>query len=92
MKFSDAIVNISYDSEENATTLYFLEDVSGNEIGWKFNGNLTSMYDIGDIVNLSFDVLNVAEYNDITFESLDYFEAAYAHEMGTPYPDISDYQ
>lgn len=40
----------------------------------------------------TFDVLNVGNYQGITFESLDYFEAAYAHNNGAAYPNIQDYQ
>lgn len=43
-------------------------------------------------LTLSFDVLNVGNYQGITFESLDYFEAAYAHNNGAAYPNIQDYQ
>ena len=44
------------------------------------------------VLNLTFDVLNVGNYQGITFESLDYFEAAYAHNNGAAYPNIQDYQ
>lgn len=92
VNFSDTIVDISYSAIENATTFYFMEGISGENIGWKFAGDLTNAYTIGDNLTLKFDVLNVATYQGITFESLDYFEAAYSHEAGTPYPNISDYK
>ena len=50
--FSDTIVNIYYNVAENATTFYFTEDTSGENIGWKFAGDLTNEYTIGDILNL----------------------------------------
>ena len=90
--FSDTIVDIVYNNTENATTFYFMENTSGEKIGWKFDGNLTDEYSSGDVLSLQFEVLNVAKYQDITFESLDYFEAAYSHEPGKPYPNILDYQ
>lgn len=92
VSFSDVIVDIQYSNSENATTFYFIEDTTGDKIGWKFNGNLTSEYEIGDNLQLEFEVLDVATYQGITFESLDYFEAAYAHKAGTPYPNINDYK
>ena len=92
INFSDTIVNIDYNATEDVTTFYFIEDNSGEHIGWKFAGDLTDEYAMGDIMNLKFDVLNVATYQDITFESLDYFEAAYSHESGMPYPNINDYK
>ncbi len=51
-----------------------------------------TQYSAGDVLNLTFDVLNVGNYQGITFESLDYFEAAYAHNNGAAYPNIQDYQ
>ena len=90
--FLDKIINLEYDSNENATTMYFNEDMSGNSIGWKFDGDLTGEYDNGDLVELKFDVVKVGEYNDTVFESLDYFEEAYDHEEGTAYPSINDYR
>lgn len=92
VNFSDTIVEISYNAAENATTFYFTEGTSGENIGWKFAGDLTNEYTIGDNLSLKFDVLNVATYQGITFESLDYFEAAYSHKVGTPYPNINDYK
>lgn len=53
---------------------------------------LLDQYSAGDVLNLTFDVLNVGNYQGITFESLDYFEAAYAHNNGAAYPNIQDYQ
>lgn len=91
VNFSDTIVDISYDSIENATTFYFTEDVHDENIGWKFRGDLTNEYSIGDTVNLEFEVMNIGTYEDITFESLDYFEEAFARDAGMPYPNIEDY-
>lgn len=71
---------------------YFTEDTYEENIGWKFAGNLLDQYSAGDVLNLTFDVLNVGNYQGITFESLDYFEAAYAHNNGAAYPNIQDYQ
>lgn len=82
----------SYDATEDATTFYFTEDTYEENIGWKFAGNLLDQYSAGDVLNLTFDVLNVGNYQGITFESLDYFEAAYAHNNGAAYPNIQDYQ
>lgn len=76
--FSDIIIDISYDATEDATTFYFTEDTYEENIGWKFAGNLLDQYSAGDVLNLTFDVLNVGNYQGITFESLDYFEAAYS--------------
>lgn len=90
--FSDIIIDISYDATEDATTFYFTEDTYEENIGWKFAGNLLDQYSAGDVLNLTFDVLNVGNYQGITFESLDYFEAAYAHNNGAAYPNIQDYQ
>lgn len=86
------IIDISYDATEDATTFYFTEDTYEENIGWKFAGNLLDQYSAGDVLNLTFDVLNVGNYQGITFESLDYFEAAYAHNNGAAYPNIQDYQ
>ena len=88
--FSDIIIDISYDATEDATTFYFTEDTYEENIGWKFAGNLLDQYSAGDVLNLTFDVLNVGNYQGITFESLDYFEAAYAHNNGAAYPNIQD--
>ena len=90
--FSDIIIDISYDATEDATTFYFTEDTYEENIGWKFAGNLLDQYSAGDVLNLTFDVLNVGNYQGITFESLDNFEAAYAHNNGAAYPNIQDYQ
>ena len=90
--FSDIIIDISYDATEDATTFYFTEDTYEENIGQKFAGNLLDQYSAGDVLNLTFDVLNVGNYQGITFESLDYFEAAYAHNNGAAYPNIQDYQ
>lgn len=90
--FADEIVDIVYSTDENATTIFFNEKVSGNLIGWKFNGNLTNEYAIGDTISLNFDVVKIGEYNNIVFESLDYFEEAFAHEEGGEYPDINNYR
>lgn len=92
VNFSDTIEEISYDATEDATTFYFTESISGEKIGWKFDGNLTDEYSAGSTLNLKFKVVNVDNYKDITFESLDYFESAYSHKDGTPYPKINDYR
>ena len=60
--FSDIIIDISYDATEDATTFYFTEDTYEENIGWKFAGNLLDQYSAGDVLNLTFDVLNVGNY------------------------------
>lgn len=47
---------------------------------------------IGDTVSLNFNVVKIGEYNNIIFESLDYFEEAFSHEDGGKYPDINNYR
>ena len=92
VSFSDTIVDIQYNDVENATTFYFIEVNSSEKIGWKFDGDLTDQYNIGDTLNLSFDVVDTATCQDITFESLDYFGAAFARDIGDSYPSINDYK
>ena len=92
INFSDTIIDIDYNSAENATTFYFTEDTHDELIGWKFMGDLTTDYSIGDTLDLTFEVMNIETYKDITFESLDYFEEVFAREDGTPYPNIDNYQ
>ena len=72
----------------------FINPADGKTVDYlkDFNGNLLDQYSAGDVLNLTFDVLNVGNYQGITFESLDYFEAAYAHNNGAAYPNIQDYQ
>lgn len=91
VKFSDTIVKIEYNSEENATSFFFKEEVSDKLIEWKFDGDLTSNYVVGDTLSLNFDVVKVGEYENIVFESLDYFEEAYKHQNGMAYPNINNY-
>ena len=52
----------------------------------------TNEYAIGDTVSLNFNVVKIGEYNNIIFESLDYFEEAFSHEDGGKYPDINNYR
>lgn len=90
--FADKIIDIAYNEDENVTTFYFIEESSGDNIGWKFDGDLTNEYAVGDTLKLNFDVVEIGEYNNIVFESLDYFEEAFAHEDGTAYPNINNYR
>ena len=90
--FADKVIDITYNADEKATTIFFDEKVSGDLIGWKFNGDLTNEYAIGDTVSLNFNVVKIGEYNNIIFESLDYFEEAFSHEDGGKYPDINNYR
>lgn len=90
--FSDIITDIKYDVVEDVTVFYFFERTCEEKIGWKFEGNLLDRYSTGDALNLTFEVLNVGCHEGITFESLDYFEAAYKCNNGAGYPQIQNYQ
>lgn len=68
---------------------------SNTTFAYADNENISSSAEASKVnwfLNLTFDVLNVGNYQGITFESLDYFEAAYAHNNGAAYPNIQDYQ
>ena len=67
--FSDIIIDISYDATEDATTFYFTEDTYEENIGWKFAGNLLDQYSAGDVLNLTFDVLNVGNYQALLLKA-----------------------
>lgn len=84
--FKDRITEIEYDSINNYTRLIF--DSEYSPIEWRFNGDLTSQLNQGDILKLKFNVVKEYEANHIIFETLDYFDEA---SNSTLYPDISHY-
>lgn len=84
--FKDRIAEIEYDSINNYTSLIFESVYS--PIEWRFNGDLTSQLNEGDILKLKFNVVKEYETNQVIFETLDYFKVA---SNCTSYPDISHY-
>ena len=50
-------------------TFYFTEDTYEENIGWKFAGNLLDQYSAGDVLNLTFDVLNVGNYQALLLKA-----------------------
>lgn len=92
LNFVDNIVDIKYNTDENSTSFFFYENTSDTNIEWKFNGDLTNEYCVGDYLNLKFNVVKTGEFNGVEFESLDYFEEALNHESGQEFPNIVNYQ
>lgn len=91
LAFSDTIVNLEYNEESDSTTFYFEEENSDELIGWKFRGNYTTDYSAGDVLSLNFLVVNVGEYNDYVFESLDYFEEVRSMDTDSDLPYLNEY-
>lgn len=73
--FSDTISAIEYDFKNNITSFIF--SLNNDNIAWMFSGDYREDFSVGDKLSLRFNVVNVGEYRNHVFESIDYFEAAF---------------
>ena len=86
----DVISGISYDAENNRTILEF--DTKFGTAKWPFDGDLTSIYSVGNRLEFEFEVVNEYEDETMTFENINYFKEAYAKLTdATVSLNISDY-
>ena len=86
--FNDVLQDIEYDRDMDITTLYF--KLGDSDIPWRFSGDLTTRYNKGDQVSLKFTVVDTSYYQNIHFESLNYFVDSDIES--SRYPSIEDYQ
>lgn len=86
IKVSDTIVDMEYDFRQDATSLYFN---SGEDIleSIAFKGDITNKYEVGDIINLKFEVLPMFE-DSTEYQILDH---NYYHQNNNQAPSIDDY-
>lgn len=87
--FSDVIHSVEYEALSNTTTFNFVID--DEIVGWKFSGDYSATYYAGDTLELDFQVVATEHFGDYVFESIDYFEDAYAHLNGGNLPLLSEY-
>lgn len=81
----DTITNLSYNSEKDFT--YFTFSTSDGDVDWKFAGDLTGQYHVGDEIKLKLKVAEMCKSSDIQFEILDYTNVVINDEV----PKLSDY-
>ena len=86
----DVISEIIYDEYNNRTILSF--ETSYGTAKWPFDGNLSSVYKVGDILEFDFEVVCEYTKDDIKLESINYFKSAY-EKLSNPSikVQISDY-
>lgn len=85
--FQDKIKSIKYNESENSTSFIF--DNKDYSTEWKFNGNLSDLYQVNDIIKLKFKIVEEYSSNGYIFENIDYIYNGLNLESG--YPNISDY-
>lgn len=74
--FKDTLAAIHYDPAKNVTYLDFTSE-KWEDVSWPFKGDLTELFNPGDIINLKFTV----EQIDGQFEILDYIRMDYNNEV-----------
>lgn len=85
LNFKDIIKDVIYISDTNSTSFIISDGDSDHE--FRFNGNLTDQYHMGDSLSLEFKIIDLAESDNHVYEGLNYE----IHSDDTVFPEISDY-